>query len=641
VRSTTPGLTGSGNVIIWTYSSTHGHVDSVKLDPAVWTPPVAQFTGTPTSGYSSLTVKFTDQSTNSPTSWSWDFGDGDSTNSTVQNPVHTYNSAGIYTVELTATNADGSDAEEKEDYITVTPYYVYAEVGESGTSVYNMAKGFWDEMDGAENGNLEWADWQSESDVITYDDAREGHWRKTTANPAGHADQYIEKADIAYFSGEGSPNTFYFENYDDDSHLNFAHAQNMSLGLGRTKWAVIDSCESLNDASWTNWQSSFNGLHILLGWNTSTVPSFNESGDGRGAVFAKLMQGEDYSATPLKMIDAWDWAGKYTWGYQPSSSTFDVFDAAIFDTNCDDDYLPGWGTTCTATSGTQGYQSTLVFRQTDGSKKGDSDYRLMDLSSGRYTLTALMPAGKTIMVYTPVKPEYTKEWVNSLAKSLGMSGDVLESEKAYFANSADAENNYFVVRKDAPVISFQKFNGRSGFPLSDDKSVSAVNVFLKENGLMSDDMLEPGIAFNGGESLTKSGERTVDWRTAVVTYSRQLNGLPVWNSQKMVELDSKGNVIGYFQNWREYEPYKEFELKSPEKAFEEFQKKLDLTGKGSPDKIVVTNVLLGYYSQPAVATEKYLQPIYVFEGYLQYGDSTEPITPIAITATDEVLDEIP
>jgi PKD repeat protein len=52
------------------------------------------------------TVDFTDTSTGSPTSWSWDFGD--STTSTEQNPTKTYFAAGDYNVSLTATNAAGS-----------------------------------------------------------------------------------------------------------------------------------------------------------------------------------------------------------------------------------------------------------------------------------------------------------------------------------------------------------------------------------------------------------------------------------------------------------------------------------------------------------------------------------------------------
>jgi PKD repeat protein len=80
--------------------------------------PVANFIATPTSGTAPLTVNFTDQSTNTPTSWQWDFGDGGT--STQQNPSHAYNNAGNYTVTLTATNVYGSDSENKTGYITVT-----------------------------------------------------------------------------------------------------------------------------------------------------------------------------------------------------------------------------------------------------------------------------------------------------------------------------------------------------------------------------------------------------------------------------------------------------------------------------------------------------------------------------------------
>jgi len=81
-------------------------------------PPAANFTGTPTSGNSPLTVNFTDTSTGSPTAWSWTFGD--SGTSTAQNPSHQYTSAGTYTVALTASNAGGSNTNTKTNYITVT-----------------------------------------------------------------------------------------------------------------------------------------------------------------------------------------------------------------------------------------------------------------------------------------------------------------------------------------------------------------------------------------------------------------------------------------------------------------------------------------------------------------------------------------
>lgn len=84
------------------------------------TPPVAEFTSDVTSVVEGGTVSFTDQSTNTPTSWSWTFAGGSPSNSSVQNPVVTYNIAGTYDVTLTTTNADGSDIETKVGYITVT-----------------------------------------------------------------------------------------------------------------------------------------------------------------------------------------------------------------------------------------------------------------------------------------------------------------------------------------------------------------------------------------------------------------------------------------------------------------------------------------------------------------------------------------
>jgi PKD repeat protein len=97
-------------------------------------PPVADFSGSPTSGSYPLLVNFTDLSTGSPTSWSWNFGDGVGT-SADQNPSYTYTAVGSYTVTLTATNAYGSDNETKLDYITVS------EPGEDYSHVDNMQVG--------------------------------------------------------------------------------------------------------------------------------------------------------------------------------------------------------------------------------------------------------------------------------------------------------------------------------------------------------------------------------------------------------------------------------------------------------------------------------------------------------------------
>jgi len=84
--------------------------------------PVADFTGTPQSGIAPLTVTFTDASTGTaPLTWAWDFGDGSIENATLQNPVHTYATVGIYSVSLTVSNAVGVTTTTYPNYITVSP----------------------------------------------------------------------------------------------------------------------------------------------------------------------------------------------------------------------------------------------------------------------------------------------------------------------------------------------------------------------------------------------------------------------------------------------------------------------------------------------------------------------------------------
>lgn len=79
--------------------------------------PVANFTGTPLAGCSPLIVNFQDLSTGSPTSWNWNFGNGNT--SVLQNPSASYFTPGNYTVSLTVTNANGSNTLTRSQYISV------------------------------------------------------------------------------------------------------------------------------------------------------------------------------------------------------------------------------------------------------------------------------------------------------------------------------------------------------------------------------------------------------------------------------------------------------------------------------------------------------------------------------------------
>ncbi len=100
---------------IWVF---YGNASGTYVPFFVYARQFANFTATPTFGKTPLTVTFTDTSDASPNEWYWEFGDG--TNTTEQNPVHTYSTPGNYTVSLNATNDDGTGSITKPDYITVT-----------------------------------------------------------------------------------------------------------------------------------------------------------------------------------------------------------------------------------------------------------------------------------------------------------------------------------------------------------------------------------------------------------------------------------------------------------------------------------------------------------------------------------------
>ena len=108
---------GIGQLVVVSDETTFRYLHSCIGDPCP-VPPVADFTAAPVAGDAPVAVSFTDVSTNNPTTWLWNFGDG--TTSLAENPTHTYTSAGTYSVTLTAGNAAGSDTTTKNDFITLT-----------------------------------------------------------------------------------------------------------------------------------------------------------------------------------------------------------------------------------------------------------------------------------------------------------------------------------------------------------------------------------------------------------------------------------------------------------------------------------------------------------------------------------------
>jgi len=81
--------------------------------------PVANFSANKTQGCAPLLVQFSDLSTQSPHTYFWEFGNGNT--STLQNPSATFVTAGTYSIKLTVSNANGTNEKTIQNYITIYP----------------------------------------------------------------------------------------------------------------------------------------------------------------------------------------------------------------------------------------------------------------------------------------------------------------------------------------------------------------------------------------------------------------------------------------------------------------------------------------------------------------------------------------
>lgn len=101
--------------------SLNGVTSTQSKTVTIFGTPIVDFSGSPLSGCPPLTVNFTDNSNPvvpGPATYNWSFGDG--TSSSNQNPVHSFNYPGLYTIILNVTNSKGCDSSKsKIAYINV------------------------------------------------------------------------------------------------------------------------------------------------------------------------------------------------------------------------------------------------------------------------------------------------------------------------------------------------------------------------------------------------------------------------------------------------------------------------------------------------------------------------------------------
>jgi hypothetical protein len=165
--------------------------------------------------------------------------------------------------------------------------------------------------------------------VLTNNNSMERHWKDPSRGGADST--YIDNAKFAYFNGHGSPTGLEFGTQQDDFTASYADAL---WGDTMLDWVVIDACQVLRNDSYTNWYSSFEGLHSICGFD-----SLGNDAPGRGQLMA------DRIRLGYTIKESWFYAADYT---QPGVYKNPAILAADIDGNlntpdCIDDHIYGRG----------------------------------------------------------------------------------------------------------------------------------------------------------------------------------------------------------------------------------------------------------------------------------------------------------
>ena len=119
--------------------SINSHTVSVTTATPASPPVSAAFAISPSTAAVLANVAFTDQSTGSPTSWQWSFGDGAFSNA--QNPTHAYNTQGSYGVSLTVYNATSSST--TSHVVTILPPTSYRSLVPAAAQTNGVGGSVW------------------------------------------------------------------------------------------------------------------------------------------------------------------------------------------------------------------------------------------------------------------------------------------------------------------------------------------------------------------------------------------------------------------------------------------------------------------------------------------------------------------
>jgi hypothetical protein len=250
-------------------------------------------------------------------------------------------------------------------------------------------------------------------------------------------------------------------------------------------------------------------------------------------------------------------------------------------------------------------------------------------SSGPYILAAPFPdVNDSYPVYRTVLPDNSTEEKRRIGDLFGVSGDMKKPERTdgrvyYYTNSGAFQ--YIIPAKAYPYAT----NRQPDIPSDEEARVIAMD-YLKEHGLLSGDIHATGVSVGSSfvdRSAAPGGAEYI--LTKLVIFVEEIEGLPVQNAGIGVAIGENSEVVAVSNSLREFDPkpIRDVKIITPKQAYQRLSAG-DLMIQPLPedyDKLVVTNISLGYWMATQTEPQNYIVPVYVFSCNAMWDSKSEEV----------------
>ena len=236
-------------------------------------------------------------------------------------------------------------------------------------------------------------------------------------------------------------------------------------------------------------------------------------------------------------------------------------------------------------------------------------------SSGPYLLAAPFPVvNDSYPVYRTVLPDDSTEEKRRIGDLFGVSEDVKKPERTdgrlyYYTNSGAFQ--YIIPAKAYPYATHRQ----PDLP-SDEEAREIATNYLLERGLFPADVYFEDVGIGSSCQNRSPTSVTVYNLTKDVRFIKKIQGLRVYTAGITVSIGENGEVVAVSNSLRKFdpEPVRDVKIVTPEQAYQRLSAGDVMIQPLSEnyDKLVVTNISLGYWMATQTEPQNYIVPVYVF-----------------------------